>query len=309
MRRLIRVARPVSMGLVCSVLLCAAQTTARAAGLPQDSGQTPYVCQASSAMPQTGAPLYIVVVHGPANATAISSAWMRHILATYPAEFDPNIYHGGVRCRQLSALPAAQQNSVNMIEQQWTAQKGRVVPVAWEYSAADSAPPATGNASTVPGYGTPIPTYGAPAAPHGAAPAASSYGAPAASTPSPAAQGSSGSPTQFYISCSTSGGAGINMYYTSVFLTDKLTSHPSGPGNGHNFFAGKRIDDASIQVILNDFQQYLKGKGYKYLPGSTAMCDIDPNEAKAKAEMHKRAYEGNPCSNCGKVVETGWKDE
>jgi hypothetical protein len=38
-------------------------------------------------------------------------------------------------------------------------------------------------------------------------------------------------------------------------------------------------------------------------------CDIKQTEEEAKAAMHKRAYEGSPCSTCGKVVETGWKDE
>jgi hypothetical protein len=70
-----------------------------------------------------------------------------------------------------------------------------------------------------------------------------------------------------------------------------------------------KIDDASIQPILDDFQKYLKEKGYKFSSGSTSACGINPDEVLAKAAKHKRAYEGNPCSSSGKVVETGWKDE
>ena len=99
-----------------------------------------------------------------------------------------------------------------------------------------------------------------------------------------------------FISCSTSGGAGIDIYLTGVFQTTRPVRHvPSG---------GNLVD----QSVLDDFYAYLKQKGYNFKPGSNYGCDVSPTEAAAKAAQHKRAYEGGACSNCGKIVETGWKD-
>ena len=39
-----------------------------------------------------------------------------------------------------------------------------------------------------------------------------------------------------------------------------------------------------------------------------AVADVKPTAAETQAAQHKRAYEGGGCSNCGKVVETGWKE-
>lgn len=115
-------------------------------------------------------------------------------------------------------------------------------------------------------------------------------------------------PARFFISCSTSGAPGIDTYYTGVFLTELKTRPPRGPGGGVYFVAGKSIDPASVQLVLDRFYAHLKQKGYKFLPGSNYACDIKSTEAEAKAAQHKRAYEGGP-SNAGKVVETGWKDQ
>ncbi len=62
------------------------------------------------------------------------------------------------------------------------------------------------------------------------------------------------------------------------------------------------------QTVLDHFYAYLTQKGYKFSPGSSSACDIQPTEAATKAAQHKRAYEGGGCSTCGKIVETGWKD-
>jgi hypothetical protein len=113
----------------------------------------------------------------------------------------------------------------------------------------------------------------------------------------------------FFISCSTSGGEGIDTYFTSVFPTELKLKPPRGPAGGVFIVNGKTIDPTSIQGILDHFYAYLTQKGYKFKPGSNAACDIKETESEAKAAMHKRAYEGSPCSTCGKVVETGWKDE
>jgi hypothetical protein len=122
--------------------------------------------------------------------------------------------------------------------------------------------------------------------------AATAAAAPSAATPRPTAA-STGGP---FISCSTSGGAGIDTYLTGVFQTTRPVRHlPSG---------GNLVD----QSVLDDFYAYLKQKGYNFKPGSNYGCDVSPTEAAAKAAQHKRAYEGGACSTCGKIVETGWKE-
>ena len=77
-----------------------------------------------------------------------------------------------------------------------------------------------------------------------------SYAAPApgpAASASGSAVSSAGAP---FISCATSGGAGIDTYLTGVFQTTRPIKHlPSG---------GDLVD----QSILDDFYAYLKQKGY-----------------------------------------------
>jgi hypothetical protein len=102
---------------------------------------------------------------------------------------------------------------------------------------------------------------------------------------------------KFFISCSTSGGAGIDTYYTGVFQIGTARVSQRGV-----------LVSAESQSVLDHFYAYLTQKGYKFSPGSASACDIKPTEAEAKAAQHKRAYEGGGCSTCGKVVETGWKD-
>jgi hypothetical protein len=111
--------------------------------------------------------------------------------------------------------------------------------------------------------------------------------------PQTPAAGSAGGP---FISCSTSGGAGIDTYLTGVFQTTRPVRYlPSG---------GVLVD----QSILDHFYAYLTQKGYNFKPGSNYGCDVKLTEAEAKAAQHKRAYEGGRCSTCGKIVETGWKE-
>ncbi len=130
--------------------------------------------------------------------------------------------------------------------------------------------------------------------------------------PMATAQTSPAQPGTFFISCSTSGGAGINIYYTGVFeIGAKVGPQPRtpvylavSPDNGTTWLWPAVLS----QTVLNDFQTYLTRKGYKFLPGSGSACDVKPTEAATKAAQHKRAYEGGGCSNCGKIVETGWKE-
>jgi hypothetical protein len=118
---------------------------------------------------------------------------------------------------------------------------------------------------------------------------ASALGASAA--PSPAAV-STGGP---FIACSTSGGAGIDTYVTGVFQSKYPVKYlPSG---------GYLVD----QSVLDRFYAYLTHKGHHFKPGSNYGCVVESTEARAKVAEHKR-YESGGCSNCGKVVETGWKD-
>ena len=113
----------------------------------------------------------------------------------------------------------------------------------------------------------------------------------------------------YFLSCSTYHGGGVNWYFTDVFQAQLKLRGPAGvPGMGPLFVNGRFIDSSSVQQVLNDFQAYLTQKGYKFDPGSTSACDIKTTQAEAQTAKHKRAYEGNPCSNCGKVVETGWKE-
>jgi hypothetical protein len=119
--------------------------------------------------------------------------------------------------------------------------------------------------------------------------AAAAQNIPAAPAAAPAAGGS-------FISCSTSGGAGIDTYLTGVFQTTHPVRHlPSG---------ANLVD----QGVLDRFYAYLKQQGYNFKPGSDANCAIAPTEAEAETAKHKRYYEGGGCSTCGKTVETGWKD-
>jgi hypothetical protein len=121
-------------------------------------------------------------------------------------------------------------------------------------------------------------------------------------------QSSPAQSASFYLSCSTSANGRVDWYFTSVFQAELKLRPPRGPGSGAFYVDGKSIDPASVQSILDHFQAYLTQKGYKFSPGSNLACDIKSTEEEAKAAMHKRAYEGNPCSTCGKVVETGWKE-
>jgi hypothetical protein len=176
------------------------------------------------------------------------------------ATYDLNkIQFGASQCKQVSNNAAAQASTMDMFEKQWAASRTEVIRIAW----------------------TDSPTESAAAAPPAAAVAPQS--------PSIQSGGS-------FISCSTSGGAGIDTYFTGVFQTARPVRRlPSG---------GVLVD----QSILDHFYEYLTQKGYKFKPGSNYGCDVKPTEAEAKAAQHKRAYEGGACSACGKVVETGWRE-
>ena len=125
-----------------------------------------------------------------------------------------------------------------------------------------------------------------------------------------AAQSPSAPKATFFISCSTSGGAAIDTYYTGVFeIGAKPGRSPHPPNAAGAYMGGTWMVPAVLpQTVLDHFYAYLTQKGHKFSPGSSSACDIKPTETETKAAQHKRAYEGGGCSSCGKIVETGWKD-
>jgi hypothetical protein len=171
---------------------------------------------------------------------------------------------GGGRCARVSDDDAGRANTIEMSEKQWASSTPHIeaVQVNFADGVAQDAAIDRNLASA----------------------------APAAPRPTMASTGGS------FISCATSGGAGIDTYLTGVFQTTRAIRHlPSG---------GDLVD----QSILDDFYAYLKQKGYNFKPGSNYACDVSPTGAEAKAAQHKRHYEGGGCSTCGKTVQTGWKE-
>jgi hypothetical protein len=192
-----------------------------------------------------------------AAASTIHQAYYTYMHATYPVD---KLLHESDFCRQASTDAGQRTFQLNTQEKQWATSNPpwEVIHIDWTYTAAG---PAAGNAAV------------------------------AAAVPTAAA--SNGGP---FISCSTSGGAGVDTYFTGVFQTAYPVKHlPNG---------GNLVD----QSVLDRFYAYLTQKGYTFKPGSNYGCDVKPTEAEAKAAQHKRAYEGGACSTCGKIVETGWKE-
>ena len=124
--------------------------------------------------------------------------------------------------------------------------------------------------------------------------AAHASATPAAAAPRPTTAASGGP----FISCSTQGGAGFDIYVTGIFQTTKPVKQTP---NGWKF-----VD----QSVLDDFSAYLTQKGYKFKPGSNSSCDVSPTEAAAQTAQHTRIHGGGGgCGYCGnKVVETGWTE-
>jgi hypothetical protein len=230
-----------------------------------------------------------------ADAATLNAAWKQYVVATYHVS-DQNAYGG---CQAVAGTLAQQEIVVTAAEENYKRLGATVVQVSWA-----SAPGQTFSTPTPPAVPTHVATapagpVAAPAPPaqSAAAPAASPAPVPAAAPSAPPTASSAPSLGGPFISCSTSGGAGIDTYLTGVFQTTLPVRHlPSG---------GNLVD----QTILDRFYAYLKQKGYNFKPGSNYGCDVSPTEQAARAAQHKRAYEGGGCSTCGKTVETGWKDQ
>jgi hypothetical protein len=235
------------------------------------------------------------------DATTLNAAWKQYVIGTYHVS-DQNAYGG---CQAVVGTLAQQETVVTSAEENYRRLGAEVVHVSWTTAPGQTLPaPAP---SPAPTHEIAAPPRATPAPPSPAQPAIANAANPAPSpapVPTPASRAalaasvstapSAGGP---FISCSTSGGAGIDTYLTGVFQTTSPVRHlPSG---------GNLVD----QSILDRFYAYLKQKGYNFKPGSNYGCDVSPTEAAAKAAQHKRAYEGGGCPTCGKIVETGWKDE
>ena len=237
----------------------------------QGPGEHRWLCQYHDpkdlAKPALGSRVYYSVVmssDASLNAKPFIGYVQQHYKLTEIPGDPTGEYNGtaGGYCRRISDLAAGRANSMDAMKKMWASSNMEAVEVSYGDAAAQ--------------------------------PSASAAGAPAApAAPALTAVASGGA----WVSCATSGGAGIDTYLTGVFQTTRPVRHlPNG---------GVLVD----QAILDHFYAYLTQKGYTFKPGSNYACDVSATEAQAKAAQHKRHYEGGGCSTCGKTVETGWTDK
>jgi hypothetical protein len=205
------------------------------------------------------------------DSAAISNAWYAYIRDHYVHDLDKAINggHFGPGDRLCSAQSPAIQAMLHPGELRVDTVARHVVAVDWTDTPAQAA---AANVAAPPAAATPTATT--------------------------AAQSSSGKTAGPFISCSTSGGPGFDIYITGIFQTTKPVKHAP---NGWTY-----VD----QSVLDDFYAYLTQKGYKFKPGSNSSCDVSPTEDAAKAAQHTRIYgSAASCGFCGKkFVETGWKE-
>jgi hypothetical protein len=238
-------------------------------------GQQWWLCQChilkDPSKPALGSLQYYALLPAPSNPSGHFAVYLQQ---KYKIVMGGAATQGSGRCERLSDDAASRANSLDMYLKAWAAGKYEAINTNWTDSPAESAAAAA------------------------AAPAAAAT-----------AQSSSGASDTFFISCSTSGGAGIDTYYTGVSeIGAKPGRSPHPPNTPGAYIGGTWMVPAVLpQTVLDHFYAYLTQKGYKFSPGSSSACDVQPTEAATKAAQHKRAYEGGGCSNCGKVVETGWR--
>lgn len=206
---------------------------------------------------------------------AMMQDWHKHMLAAYsltPVPASPDRYD----CVDLGSDAGQRQAALSYSEKNWAASSYQIVHV--EYAPGES------SGST------------AAAAP----PAADPLLVDPASFPT----------VRAYMSCSTAGTGGANVYYTGVFAAQLKTGNRGRGGRSAIIIDRKVVDPASVQEVLDHFQSYLAQQGDKFVPGNVSACDVKPTEAAARAAQHFRAYEGGACtSGCGKIIETGWKQD
>jgi hypothetical protein len=219
-----------------------------------------------------------------ADAPALNAAWKRYIVAAYHVG-DPNAYGG---CQALAGTPAQQEMVVTSAEANYKKLGAEVVHVNWTSAPGQTFAAAAPPPAPIHNVVAPAAAASAPAAPVAAPAATSNVAAPSAPLTS-STTASAGGP---FIMCATSGGPGMDTNLTGAFQTTRVRHTPSG---------GNLVD----QSILDAFYAYLTQKGYKFKPGSNYGCAVQPTEAGAKADEQKRQ---SGCSNCGKIVETGWRE-
>jgi len=207
---------------------------------------------------------------------AMMQDWHKHMLAAYsltPVPAAPDRFD----CVDLGSSAAQQQAALTYDQQSWTANNYKIISV-------DYAPAGASSGSSAP---------------------------VTSSTPDPLLVDPSSFPTvRAFMSCSTAGTGGANIYYTGVFAADLRTGNRGRGGRSAVIIDRKVVDPAAVQEVLDHFQTYLTQKGYKFVPGNSLACDVKPTEAEASAAKHYRAYEGGGCtSGCSKIVETDWKQD
>jgi hypothetical protein len=173
------------------------------------------------------------------------------------------VQQGAGQCRRVFNDAAGQANTIDQFEKQWAASKTEVTHLTFTDSPTEQAAANTAIASSA---------------------AAAQYAAAHPAAP--------------FISCSTRGTPGVDIYVTGIFQTTKPVRHsPSG---------AKTVD----QSILDNFHAYLTQNAYKFTPGSAGGCDVSPTLEAAQTAQHTRIHGGSgSCGYCGfKVVETGWKE-
>jgi hypothetical protein len=238
-------------------------------------GQHWWLCQCrilkDPSKPALGNLMYYALLLAPDKPSGNFAAYLQQ---KYKIVMGGAATQGSGNCDRLSDDAASRANSMDMYQKQWAAGKFEAINTNWTDSPAES-------------------------------PAAAAAAPAAAAT----AQSSSGASATFFISCSTSGSAGVDTYYTGVFEIGAKPGRSPHPYNtpGADIGGTWMVPAVLSQKVLDDFQTYLTQKGYKFKPGSSSACDVAPTQAAAQAAQHKRAYEGGSCSSCGKVVETGWK--
>ncbi len=259
-------------------LAASAAPVAHAAQAPAETaaaGQHWWMCRyrdvKDPAKPVLGSRMYYALFPSTAAVpNGLNNHFNAYVQQNYKITDNNNAGNG--YCRRVFDDTAGRANSMDMFLKQWASSNMEPIRVGWGDTPAEDA------------------AIDAKLA--GAASAAVTAAAPVAQSQPPSSS-SAGGP---FIACSTSGGAGIDTYLTGVFQTTHPVRHlPSG---------GDLVD----QSVLDHFYVYLTQKGYKFKPGSNYACAVGQTEAGAEAAKHKRYYEGGACSNCGKTVETGWKD-
>jgi hypothetical protein len=176
-------------------------------------------------------------------------------------------------CKTLDPQQSAEA-AYKELEEPWRAKNFKIVRVDWSYTAQ---PAGNSQGSTPPG------------SPHGGS-GGKGGNAPSGNIPT------GGEVRTVYVYCYSAQEGGMNNYYSDVFPAE-IKVYPGGMGAG-------LVDAATVKRIEESFYGFLAKQNYTFKRGG---CEAVYDEQLVKTNKHTRACGGNPCSNCGKAVETGWK--